>query len=96
MIDSSFKNANILIVDDQVANIDVLEGFLSMQGYLNIKTTTDPREVISLFASFNPDLILLDLSMPYLTGFEVMEQLKSINSLNVLFANSSLNCRCYK
>lgn len=77
MIDSTLKEANILIVDDQEANIDVLEGFLEMQGYLNIKSTTDPRNVIPLLTSFSPDLILLDLSMPYLSGFEVMEQLKT-------------------
>jgi signal transduction histidine kinase len=76
MIDPSLKNANILIVDDQEANIDVLEGLLEMQGYTSIKTTTDPRDVLHLFASFDPDLILLDLSMPYLTGFEIMDQLK--------------------
>lgn len=85
MIDSTFKNANILIVDDQEANIDVLEGLLEMQGYQNIKTTTDSREVIDLFKSFNPDLILLDLSMPYLTGFDVMEQLKPLVKANTLF-----------
>ena len=84
MIDSTFKNANILIVDDQEANIDVLEGLLDMQGYLNIKTTTDSRDVIDLFNSFNPDLILLDLSMPYLTGFDVMELLKPLVKKNTL------------
>ena len=78
MIDSTFKNANILIVDDKVANIDILAGLLQIQGYTNIKTTTDPRLVVSLFKSFNPDLILLDLMMPYLTGFEVMVQLKEL------------------
>lgn len=82
MIDPTLKNANILVVDDQEANLDVLEGFLDMQGYNSIKTTQDPREVIQLFGSFEPDLILLDLSMPYLTGFEVMEQIKSIVSPN--------------
>lgn len=78
MIDPSFKKSNILIVDDQEANIDVLEGFLEMQGYVNIKSTTDPREVVALYERFQPDLILLDLSMPYLSGFEVMALLKKI------------------
>ncbi len=76
MVNSTFKNANILIVDDQESNIDILEGLLEMQGYTNIKTTTDPRKVVQLFSAFQPDLILLDLAMPYLSGFEVMEQLK--------------------
>lgn len=82
MIDLSFKKANILIVDDQEANIDVLEGLLEMQEYANIKTTTDPRNVVPLYESFKPDLILLDLSMPYLSGFEVMEQLKALVPAN--------------
>lgn len=78
MISSSLKNAKILIVDDQEANIDVLVSLLEMQGYENIKTTQDPREVIDLYSAYNPDLILLDLSMPYLSGFEVMDQLKKL------------------
>ena len=78
MIDSTLKNGKILIVDDQEANIDVLLGLLEIQGYTAIKTTTDPRSVAGLFESFHPDLILLDLLMPHLTGFEVMEQLRSL------------------
>ena len=65
-------------MDDQEPNVEILHEFLEMQGYLNVKSTTDPREVLSLYKSFQPDLILLDLTMPHLTGFEVMEQLKSI------------------
>jgi two-component system sensor histidine kinase/response regulator len=82
MIDKSLKRANILIVDDQEANIDVLEGFLEMQGYLHIQSTTDPRQVISLYSSFKPDIILLDLSMPFLNGFEVMDLLKQQAQVN--------------
>jgi signal transduction histidine kinase len=84
MMEMKFKNANILIVDDQQPNVDLLEGFLEMEGYQNIKTTTDPREVISLFSQFKPDLILLDLSMPYLSGFDVMEQLRPLININTL------------
>lgn len=78
MIDLTLKQANILIVDDQEANIDVLEGLLAMQGYTNYKSTADSRVVASLYREFEPDLILLDLSMPYLSGFEVMAQLKTL------------------
>lgn len=83
MINPTLKKANILIVDDQEANIDVLHGFLEMQGYENVATTTDPREVVGLLTSFNPDLILLDLTMPFLNGFEVMEQLKELIPENI-------------
>jgi len=81
MINPDLKNAKILIVDDMEANVDVLEGFLEMQGYTNIKTTTDPRLAESISRSFAPDLVLLDLMMPYLSGFEVMEQLKLLNTV---------------
>jgi two-component system sensor histidine kinase/response regulator len=78
MILSTLLNANILIVDDQKVNIEILEGFLDIQGYTNICSITDPREVMNQYNSFSPDLILLDLSMPFLNGFEVMEQLHSV------------------
>lgn len=84
MIDADLKNSNILIVDDQQANIDLLEGFLEMEGYINIKTTVDPREVITLFSQFKPDLLLLDLSMPHLSGFDVMEQVIPLIGVNTI------------
>ncbi|MHC1737088.1 MAG: response regulator [Ignavibacteriaceae bacterium] len=76
MIDSTFRNANILIVDDNKANISILTELLEIKGYINVKSTTDSRLVVSLFKSFNPDLILLDLLMPQLSGYQVMHQLK--------------------
>ena len=78
MIDSNLKNANILLVDDQQANIDILHDFLQMQGYTNIESITDSREVAQLILDFDPDIILLDLMMPYLSGFDIMELLKTI------------------
>ena len=77
-MDSNMKNAKILIVDDRQANIDVLHDFLEMQGYEHLESTTDSRTVEKLMVDFKPDLILLDLSMPYLSGFDIMEQLKLI------------------
>jgi signal transduction histidine kinase len=78
MIDSNLKNARILVVDDLQSNIDVLQDFFEMQGYTNVKSTIDSRDVVDLLIEFEPDLILLDLQMPLMSGFEVMEQLKSI------------------
>lgn len=77
-MDTILKNAKILVVDDKQSNINVLCDFLEIQGYKNIKTTTDPRKVVQLLTDFEPDLILLDLLMPYLSGFEVLEQLHAI------------------
>ena len=78
MIHSTIKNANILIVDDKQANIDILVDFLEVMDYTNLRATIDPRLVLTLFESFKPDLILLDLMMPYLSGFDVMDQLKTV------------------
>jgi adenylate cyclase len=70
------RNATILIVDDQEANIELLEGFLA-DDYTNVKSTSDPRRALPLFNALAPDLILLDLHMPHLDGFAVMEQLQA-------------------
>ncbi len=78
MTDYKIVKAKILIVDDQQANIDVLTCLLDAKGFTNYTTTTDSRKVIDLFEEYKPDLILLDLNMPHLNGFEVMRQLKVV------------------
>jgi len=76
MIESIYTNSRILIVDDKVSNVAMLEDILEDSGYLNLKSTTDSREVVSLYKSFQPDIILLDLMMPFLSGYEVLQALK--------------------
>jgi PAS domain S-box-containing protein len=71
-------NASILIVDDQEANIMLLEQMLRNEGYTNITATRQPREVFRLHEEMRFDLILLDLQMPEMDGFQVMEALKQI------------------
>ncbi|MCX6175555.1 MAG: response regulator [Ignavibacteriales bacterium] len=85
MIASTLINAKILIVDDQQANIDVLTGLLDAKGYTDYTTTTDSRKVINLFEEYKPNLLLLDLNMPHLTGFQVMMQLKVFIPANTYF-----------
>lgn len=72
-----FVDAKILIVDDQDFNVAVLENLLEREGYRNLRSTTDSRQVIELYTSFHPDLILLDLMMPHYDGFTIMEQLQA-------------------
>ena len=73
----ALTDARVLVVDDQHSNVLLLKRILERDGFHNVKTTTDPREVMPLFAAFDPDILLLDLHMPHVDGFEVMRQLES-------------------
>jgi len=70
------SEARILIVDDEPTNVLLLERILSKASYSQFARTTDSREVLRLCEEFAPDLILLDLHMPYLDGFEILRQLR--------------------
>ncbi|MGH2554581.1 MAG: response regulator [Actinomycetota bacterium] len=67
--------ARVLIVDDEESNLRLLERLLDRAGYGNVVGTTDSRQVAPLFGEFAPDLVILDLIMPHMDGFEVMEAL---------------------
>ncbi|HEV8124353.1 MAG TPA: HD domain-containing phosphohydrolase [Gemmatimonadales bacterium] len=70
--------ARILIVDDEEKNVNVLGRMLASAGYGTIRGCTDSTQAISTVQEFSPDLILLDLTMPSLDGFEVMEALNAL------------------
>ena len=70
-------NAHILIVDDQEPNIILLTQLLNDEGYTNVSSTLRPQEVCALHRKHMYDLILLDLQMPDMDGFQVMEGLKT-------------------
>ena len=78
MAKSDLSDAAILIVDDQPANVALIERILVGSGFPNYQSTTDPREVEGLVRSIKPDLLLLDLQMPHLDGFEVMRLLETV------------------
>jgi signal transduction histidine kinase len=81
MISSSdILRASILIVDDQEANVSLLEQMLSGAGYVSVSSTRNPHEVCELHRKNRYSLILLDLQMPGLDGFEVMEGLKAVET----------------
>lgn len=69
------RDSRILIVDDEPANVRLLERMLGKAGYTSIESTSDPTEVAKIYGSFDPDLILLDLLMPGMDGFAVMTDL---------------------
>jgi putative two-component system response regulator len=69
--------ARILIVDDEKANVRLLERILEEGGYLRTKSLTDSRQVLDAVGGFAPDLILLDLHMPHLDGFALLEALRA-------------------
>ena len=75
--ESDILGARVLIVDDQEANVDLLAQLLSDAGYTNVTSTMNPREVCALHRKNSYDLILLDLQMPGMDGFQVMEGLKA-------------------
>jgi diguanylate cyclase (GGDEF)-like protein len=77
-------NANILIVDDREANVSLLEQILSEDGYTRITTTTNSLEVCGLHRRNRYDLIVLDLQMPDMDGFQVMDGLKADGSEDYL------------
>ncbi len=77
---ANLTESRILVVDDQEANLTALTVVLGVSGYQNVKCLNDSRQVLSVFADFAPDLILLDLHMPHIDGLEVLDQLGKVIS----------------
>ncbi|MEE8260542.1 MAG: response regulator [Nitrospinaceae bacterium] len=71
-----YLKSKILIVDDEPGNVLLLEQMMIQEGYGNFHSTSDSTQALGLFTGVQPDLVLLDLNMPRMDGFEVMEQLK--------------------
>lgn len=70
-----FPEADIVVVDDQPQNVLLLEKLLAREGYRSVVSTIDPRQAIERITRSLPDLLLLDLHMPHLDGFEVMKRI---------------------
>lgn len=68
--------ARILIIDDEEANLRLLEELLGREGFTNVLSSTDPEAALALHRAFDPDLLLLDLMMPGLSGYAILEQLE--------------------
>ena len=70
------RAAKILIIDDEPDNVFILEKMLRVWGYENLTSTTDARDALGLFQAHRPDFIFLDLMLPHIDGFAVLEQIR--------------------
>ena len=77
MSDDLLCQARVLIVDDEPSNVRLLERILELNGKPAYRSTTDPRQTLPLLLEFEPDIILLDLHMPHLDGFGVLQMLRT-------------------
>jgi signal transduction histidine kinase len=78
-------DSRILVLDDEPTNVRLLERILADSGYTEVRGISDPREVEGLLLAFDPDLILLDLLMPHLDGFAIMELLQERTAQETFF-----------
>lgn len=74
--DQQLQAAKILIIDDEEADIRVLQWALRVAKYPNVSSVTDPAKALEVFNQFRPDLVLLDLYMPEVDGFSVLKQFR--------------------
>lgn len=99
MKDSEILEAKILIVDDAEANLRLLENLLAKEGFTQVISTADSTKTIGLLTAFQPDLILLDLMMPELDGYAVLDLLSkhisedSYLPVLVLTADATIDAR---
>ena len=94
--ETEIHNAKILIVDDQESNVLLLQRVLEVASYTSVSSTTDPYKVYELHRQNHYDLILLDLKMAGMDGFQVLEALKEIEAdgyLSVLVVTANPDCK---
>src|ERR1700736_3849524 len=78
--EQKLEQLQILAVDDEETNLLLLRRILERAGYTNLQTTADPTRAPGLFLKTRPRLVLLDLHMPQMDGFELMERLGAVSA----------------
>lgn len=97
--DPSIKTARIIAIDDEVANLSLVEHAFRREGFAAVSTFLDPRTALDAFANQTPDLVLLDLMMPGVDGYELLEGFRRLTPADdylpimVLTADSTMNAR---
>ena len=90
--ESLIANAKIMLVDDEPINIDVLQAYLQGEGYENFVTTSESEKAIEIMQSEKPDVVLLDLMMPKVSGFDILKMMrdhKALTHIPVVILTSS-------
>lgn len=75
---SQYAKMKILIIDDEPVNVALLEELLAEAGYTRLQSVTDSRTAIETCLTFEPDLVLLDLMMPHVDGFAILDELRAM------------------
>lgn len=95
----SAKSARILAIDDEAANLSLVERAFGREGFTGVVTFLDAGEALADFATTPPDLVLLDLMMPGLDGYELLESFRRLTAeadylpILVLTADSTMNAK---
>jgi diguanylate cyclase (GGDEF)-like protein len=74
---AQLRNATILMVDDEPINLEVIQAFLEDEGYKNFVTTEESTQALELAAKVQPDVVLLDLIMPKVNGFDILTAMRA-------------------
>ncbi|WP_421989932.1 response regulator [Qipengyuania sp.] len=96
---SEITSRRILAIDDEQANVLLLRNLLEREGYSEIECLTDPGSALQTYIDFEPDLVLLDLMMPEVDGFQLLEafgrydRAEEFRPVLVLTADTTLQAR---
>ena len=78
------RDAKVMIIDDEPANISVVKAYLAEEGFDNFITTTESRSALGMIHEKNPDIVLLDINMPEVSGLEILEELQRDDMLSLI------------
>jgi DNA-binding response OmpR family regulator len=75
------RNSTVMMVDDDPIMLEVVQTYLEEAGYTSFVTTSEPRQAMDLFLQRRPDILLLDLMMPEVSGFDILAQVRAHEEL---------------
>ena len=77
---TSLRTSTVMMVDDDPLMLEVVQTYLEEAGYTSFVTTSQPKEAMGLFVQQRPDILLLDLMMPEVTGFDILAEVRATRS----------------